>query len=118
MSSDLFGALQSGDRAMASSPISAAQGAELLALIADGTLSGRLGKDVFALMLETGKDAGVIVEERGLKQVSDTGALEAAIAEVMARPMLTAQECADTLVAAALDAGGSDNITVLVLRCH
>ncbi len=82
--SDLFGALKSGDRAMASSPISAAQGAELLALIADGTLSGRLGKDVFAIMLETGKDAGVIVEERGLKQVSDTGALEAAIAEVMA----------------------------------
>ncbi len=43
---------------------------------------------------------------------------DAAIAEIMARPMLTAQECADTLVAAALDAGGSDNITVLVLRCH
>jgi aspartyl-tRNA(Asn)/glutamyl-tRNA(Gln) amidotransferase subunit B len=82
--SDLFAALKSGDRAMASSPISAAQGAELLALIADGTLSGRLAKDVFAIMLETGQDAGVIVEERGLKQVSDTGAIEAAIAELLA----------------------------------
>ncbi len=43
---------------------------------------------------------------------------DAAIAEILARPALTAQECADTLVAAALDAGGSDNITVLLLRCH
>ena len=82
--SDLFAALKSGDRAMAASPISAVQGAELLALIADGTLSGRLGKDVFAIMLETGNNAGAIVEERGLKQVSDTGALERSIAEVMA----------------------------------
>lgn len=43
---------------------------------------------------------------------------DAAIAEILARPALTAQECADTLVAAALDHGGSDNITVLVLRCR
>ena len=43
---------------------------------------------------------------------------DAAIAEILARPGLTAQESADTLVAAALDNGGSDNITVLVLRCH
>ena len=43
---------------------------------------------------------------------------DAAIAEILARPGLTAQECADTLVAAALDNGGSDNITVLVLRCR
>jgi aspartyl-tRNA(Asn)/glutamyl-tRNA(Gln) amidotransferase subunit B len=81
--SDLFGALPAGDRAMASSPITPAGGAELLALIADGTLSGRLAKDVFALMLETGKGAAAIVEERGLKQVSDTGAIEAAIRGVI-----------------------------------
>ncbi len=42
---------------------------------------------------------------------------DAAIGEILARPGLSAQECADTLVAAALDGGGSDNITVLVLRC-
>ncbi len=43
---------------------------------------------------------------------------DAAIGEILGRPGLSAQECADTLVAAALDNGGSDNITVLVLRCH
>lgn len=43
---------------------------------------------------------------------------DAGIADILARPGLTAQESADTLVAAALDNGGSDNITVLVLRCH
>ncbi|MGY0504044.1 PP2C family protein-serine/threonine phosphatase [Luteimonas sp. e5] len=43
---------------------------------------------------------------------------DAGIAQILARPTLTAQECADTLVASALDAGGSDNITVLVLRRH
>ena len=47
-------------------------------------MSGTLGKQVFEIMLETGEDAGTIVEERGLKQTSDTGAIEAVIAEVMA----------------------------------
>ena len=58
-------------------------GAELLALIGDGTLSGRLAKDVFAIMVETGDDPAKIVEERGMKQVSDTGAIEAEIAKVL-----------------------------------
>ena len=58
--------------------------AELLALIADGTLSGTLAKQVFEIMLETGEGAGAIVEARGLKQTSDTGAIDAAIAEVIA----------------------------------
>ena len=53
-------------------------------LIADGTLSGTLAKQVFEIMLETGDDPDAIVEERGLKQTSDTGAIEAVIAEVMA----------------------------------
>ena len=60
-----------------------AQGAELLKLVADGTLSGTLSKQVFEIMLETGQGANAIVEERGLKQTSDTGAIEAVIAEVM-----------------------------------
>ncbi|MHB9878617.1 Asp-tRNA(Asn)/Glu-tRNA(Gln) amidotransferase subunit GatB [Pacificimonas sp. ICDLI1SI03] len=81
--SDLFGALNSEGKSITESPISAAQGAELLALVADGTLSGRLAKDVFAIMLETGDDPGKIVEERGMKQVSDTGAIEAEIARVL-----------------------------------
>jgi aspartyl-tRNA(Asn)/glutamyl-tRNA(Gln) amidotransferase subunit B len=82
--SDLFGALNRLGRDITDSPVSPAQGAELLALVADGTLSGTLAKQVFEIMLETGEDAGAIVEARGLKQTSDTGAIEAAIAEVMA----------------------------------
>ncbi len=66
------------------SPVTPAQGAELLGLIADGTLSGTLAKQVFEIMLETGEDPGAIVEARGLKQTSDTGAIEAVIAEVLA----------------------------------
>ncbi|MBZ6379105.1 aspartyl/glutamyl-tRNA amidotransferase subunit B [Pacificimonas flava] len=81
--SDLFGALNKEGKSIADSPISADQGAQLLALIGDGTLSGRLAKDVFAIMLETGDDPEKIVEERGMKQVSDTGAIEAEIAKVL-----------------------------------
>jgi aspartyl-tRNA(Asn)/glutamyl-tRNA(Gln) amidotransferase subunit B len=84
MTGDLFGALNRLGLEIAASPVSAAQGAELLALQADGTLSGPLAKQVFEIMLETGEDPGAIAEARGLKQVSDTGALEAAIAEVLA----------------------------------
>ncbi|TFI56661.1 Asp-tRNA(Asn)/Glu-tRNA(Gln) amidotransferase subunit GatB [Sphingomonas parva] len=82
--SDLFGALNRLGRSLADSPVTAKQAAELLALIADGTLSGTLAKQVFELMLETGQDPGVIVEERGLKQTSDTGAIEKVIADVLA----------------------------------
>jgi aspartyl-tRNA(Asn)/glutamyl-tRNA(Gln) amidotransferase subunit B len=81
--SDLFGAVNRLGKTIDQSPVSPAQGAELLALVADGTLSGTLGKQVFELMLETGDDPATIVEERGLKQTSDTGAIEQAIAEVM-----------------------------------
>ena len=84
VTSDLFGALNRLGREIEDSPVSPAQGAELLGLVADGTLSGSLAKQVFEIMLETGQGAGAIVEERGLKQTSDTGAIEAVIAEVMA----------------------------------
>lgn len=84
MTGDLFGALNKLDVAINESPVSPTQGGELLALMADGTLSGPLAKQVFEIMLETREDPGAIAEARGLKQVSDTGALEAAIAEVFA----------------------------------
>jgi aspartyl-tRNA(Asn)/glutamyl-tRNA(Gln) amidotransferase subunit B len=82
--SDLFGALNRLGKDIAQSPVSPAQGAQLLSLVADGTLSGSLAKQVFEIMLETGEDPAKIVEERGLRQTSDTGAIEAAIAGIMA----------------------------------
>jgi aspartyl-tRNA(Asn)/glutamyl-tRNA(Gln) amidotransferase subunit B len=82
--SDLFGALNRLGKDITDSPVTAAQGAALLSLVADGTLSGTLAKQVFEIMLETGEDPDTIVEARGLKQTSDTGAILAAIADVMA----------------------------------
>ena len=83
--SELFGALNRTGRDIASSPVSPSQAAELLALVADGTLSGSLAKQVFEVMLETGDAPAKIVEDRGMKQTSDTGAIEAVIAEVIAK---------------------------------
>jgi aspartyl-tRNA(Asn)/glutamyl-tRNA(Gln) amidotransferase subunit B len=82
--SDLYGGLNRLGKTIDASPVSPAQGAELLALIADGTVSGTLGKQILEIMLDTGEDPGRIVEERGLKQTSDTDAIEAVIGEVMA----------------------------------
>jgi aspartyl-tRNA(Asn)/glutamyl-tRNA(Gln) amidotransferase subunit B len=82
--SDLFGALNRLGRTIEESPVSPAQAAELLSLTADGTLSGTLAKQVFEIMLETGQDPARIVEERGLKQTSDTGAIDSAISEILA----------------------------------
>ncbi|MBY0520922.1 MAG: Asp-tRNA(Asn)/Glu-tRNA(Gln) amidotransferase subunit GatB [Sphingomonas sp.] len=83
VTSELFGALNRLGRDIADSPVSPAQAAELLGLVADGTISGSLAKQVFEIMLETGQGAAAIVEERGLKQTSDTGAIEAVIAGVL-----------------------------------
>ena len=84
VSSDLFGALKKLGIDIAASPVSPQVGAELLALQADGTLSGPLAKQVFEIMLETGEAPAAIVEARGLKQVTDTGAIDAAIATIIA----------------------------------
>ena len=84
MSVELFGALNKAGKSLSDSPISPAQLGELVGLISDGTISGRIAKDVFADMFETGKQASVIIEEKGLKQVSDTGAIEALIDQVLA----------------------------------
>ncbi|PTD20263.1 Asp-tRNA(Asn)/Glu-tRNA(Gln) amidotransferase subunit GatB [Sphingomonas fennica] len=82
--SDLFGALNRLGKDITDSPVSPAQGGQLLGLVADGTLSGSLAKQVFEIMLETGDDPAKIVEERGLKQTTDTGAIDAVIADVLA----------------------------------
>ena len=81
---DLFGALNRLGMDIATSPVSPAAAGELLALQADGTLSGPLAKQVFEIMLETGEAPAAIVEARGLKQVSDTGAIDAAVTAVLA----------------------------------
>jgi aspartyl-tRNA(Asn)/glutamyl-tRNA(Gln) amidotransferase subunit B len=82
--SELFGALNRLGLTIDKSPVSPAGAGELLKLVADGTLSGTLAKQVFEIMLETGKGAGEIVEERGLKQTSDTGEIDARIDEILA----------------------------------
>jgi aspartyl-tRNA(Asn)/glutamyl-tRNA(Gln) amidotransferase subunit B len=84
LTSELFGALNRLGKDIGDSPVSPAQAAALLGLVADGTLSGSLAKQVFEVMLETGNDPAKIVEEKGLKQTSDTGAIEAVIAEILA----------------------------------
>ena len=82
--SELFGALNKAGKDLVDSPVSADELGGLVDLIGDGTISGRIAKEVFAEMFETGKSAGEIVEEKGLRQVSDTGAIEGIIDEVLA----------------------------------
>jgi aspartyl-tRNA(Asn)/glutamyl-tRNA(Gln) amidotransferase subunit B len=82
--SELYGALNRTGKSIDESPVSPAAGAELIALVADGTISGTIAKQVFEIMLETGEGAGKIVEDKGLKQTSDSGAIDAAIAGVLA----------------------------------
>ncbi len=80
---DLFAMLNRRGVGIGESPVSARSLGKLLDLIADGTISGRIAKDLFVAMEETGKDPAALVEERGLKQVTDTGAIEAAIKAVI-----------------------------------
>ena len=89
---DLFGLLNKSGLAITESPITAEKLGGLLDLIADNTISGRIAKEVFEAMWETGKSAGDIVEEKGLRQITDTGAIETAIDEVLARESAKVEE--------------------------
>jgi aspartyl-tRNA(Asn)/glutamyl-tRNA(Gln) amidotransferase subunit B len=82
--SEFFGALNKGGHSLSDSPVSHQQAAELLALIGKGTISATIGKQVLETMLETGDGAGAIVEREGLKQESDSGAIEAAVDKILA----------------------------------
>ncbi|MBN8543455.1 MAG: Asp-tRNA(Asn)/Glu-tRNA(Gln) amidotransferase subunit GatB [Alphaproteobacteria bacterium] len=84
MTVELFGRLNKLGKEITESPISAEQLSGLLALIEDNTISGKIAKTVFERMFETGKPAKQIVEEEGLVQVTDMGAIEKAIDEVIA----------------------------------
>ena len=81
---DLFGALNKSGRDIDNTPVSAEALGGLIDLIADNTISGRIAKEVFEEMFATGQPAAAIVEAKGLKQVTDTGAIEAAIDAVLA----------------------------------
>ncbi len=81
---ELFGALNRTDTDLSASTVSADMLGKLVDLIGDGTLSNRLAKEVFDIMFETGDDPEKIVEERGMKQVTDTGAIEAAVDDAIA----------------------------------
>jgi aspartyl-tRNA(Asn)/glutamyl-tRNA(Gln) amidotransferase subunit B len=96
---DLFGALNKKGIGVEESPVAAAQLGALIDLIADGTISGRIAKDVFAEMVETGADPAAIVGAKGLRQVTDTGAIEAAVdAALTANPAQVAQYAANPKV--------------------
>jgi aspartyl-tRNA(Asn)/glutamyl-tRNA(Gln) amidotransferase subunit B len=81
---ELFGALNRLGVSIAESPVSPAHAAGLLKLVSDGTISGTIAKTVFEKMLESGDPADAIVEREGLKQTSDTGAIDAEIDKILA----------------------------------
>jgi len=83
MTGELFGALNKSGLAITASPVSAERLGALIDLIADGTISGKIAKQVFEIMFETGEEPGRIVEQKGLKQVTDSGAIEMVIDEVL-----------------------------------
>ncbi|HZU88488.1 MAG TPA: Asp-tRNA(Asn)/Glu-tRNA(Gln) amidotransferase subunit GatB [Stellaceae bacterium] len=82
---DLFAVLNRKGIGIEKAPVTARQLGRLIDLVADGTISGRIAKEVFAAMVETGADPQAIVEQKGLRQLSDEGAIEAAVAAVLAR---------------------------------
>jgi len=92
VTSNLFGALNKLGLSISESPVSATHLGKLLDLQADGTISGRIAKEVFEIMLDGGGDPEQIVEDKGLKQITDTGAIEAAVDEVIAANPEQAQQ--------------------------
>ena len=80
---ELFGALNKAQKTIVQSPVSAGDLGGLLDLVGDGTLSGRIAKDVFQEMFASGKSAAGIVEAKGLRQLTDAGAIEAAVDRVL-----------------------------------
>jgi aspartyl-tRNA(Asn)/glutamyl-tRNA(Gln) amidotransferase subunit B len=84
MIGDFFAGLNRTGRTIENSPVSAAGLGELLDLMADNTINGRIAKEVLEAMMDTGEAAGAIVDRQGLRQVTDTGAIDAAVDAVLA----------------------------------
>ncbi|WP_120500712.1 Asp-tRNA(Asn)/Glu-tRNA(Gln) amidotransferase subunit GatB [Roseovarius sp. EL26] len=81
---ELFGRLNKDDADIASSPVSPAQLGGIVDLIASDAISGKIAKDLFEIVYTEGGDPAQIVEERGMKQVTDTGAIETAVDQIIA----------------------------------
>ena len=81
---DLFAALNRTGRGIEASPVSAAALGALLDRMTDATINGRIAKEVFEVMVETGQSPDAIIDARGLRQVTDTGAIDTAVAAVLA----------------------------------
>jgi len=81
---ELFGRLKKDDRDITVSPVTPAQLGGIIDLIAKGDISGKIAKDVFEVSYTTGRDPAEIVETEGMKQVTDTGAIEAAVDDIIA----------------------------------
>jgi aspartyl-tRNA(Asn)/glutamyl-tRNA(Gln) amidotransferase subunit B len=89
---ELFGRLNKESRAIGASPVSAAQLAGIIDLIGEGTISGKIAKDLFEIVWQEGGDPRAIVEARGMKQVTDLSAIEKVVDEIVsANPDKVAQ---------------------------
>jgi aspartyl-tRNA(Asn)/glutamyl-tRNA(Gln) amidotransferase subunit B len=82
---ELFGRLNKEGKTIASSPVSAGQLGAVLDLIRDGTISGKIAKDLYEIVWTEGGDPRAIVEQRGMKQVTDTAAIEKVVDDIVAR---------------------------------
>ena len=84
MINELFGRLKKQEQDITQSPVSPAQLGGIIRLIKSGDISGKIAKDVFEIVFAEGGDPVQIVAARGLKQVTDTGAIETAVDEIIA----------------------------------
>ncbi len=82
---ELFGRLNKEGKPIAASPVTTAQLGGMLDLIADGTISGKIAKDLFEILWSEGGDPRAIVEARGMKQVTDLGAIETVIDDIIGK---------------------------------
>ena len=82
---ELFGRLNKEGKTIASSPVSAGQVGAMLDLIRDGTISGKIAKDLFEIVWTEGGDPRAIVEQRGMKQVTDTATIEKVVDDIVAK---------------------------------
>ena len=81
---ELFGRLNKEGRDMSASPVAAGQLAAIVDLIGEGTISGKIAKDLFEIVWREGGDPRALVEARGMKQVTDVGAIEKVVDDIIA----------------------------------